>query len=117
MRTVGKLTPEYVIKPDKTEKKREIQTEKTSPGKILEKTKRKIAIETRQSSTHALPAAKIREPPRAIFPRHIFAASVTDYSPSTKTGITREKSAKKFPLVLSKEATNTVEEEFDPFKL
>ena len=109
MRTVGKLTPEYVIKPDKTEKKRENQTEK--------QTKRKISIETRQSSTHALPAAKIREPPRAIFPRHIFAASVTDYSPSTKTGITREKSAKKFPLVLSKEATNTVEEEFDPFKL
>ena len=33
---------------------------------------------------------------------------------STKTGITREK---KFPLVLNKEATNTVEEEFDPFKL
>ena len=110
MRTVGKLTPEYVVKqPDKTtEKRREIQTEKT---------KRKISVETRQSSTHAVPVAKIREAPgpRAIFPRHIFAASVTEYSP-IKTGITREK---KFPLVLNKEATskNTVEDEFDPFKL
>ena len=98
MRTVGKLTPEYFIK-DNTK---------------TEKSKRKIiSVESRQSSTDALPAAKIRETPRAIFPRHIFADSVPDSSPPAKTGITREQ---KIPLVLNRQAT-TLKEEFDPFKL
>ena len=93
MRTVGKLTPEYFIKDKKTEK---------SKRKI-------ISVESRQSSTDALPAAKIRETPRAIFPRHIFA----DSSPANRTGIIREQ---KIPLVVNRQAP-TLEEEFDPFKL